>query len=133
MNIFDLIGLNLGGQETQVQGQSPAIPGLGQLNNSGIPHAGNAGGLGGNKPLSTAEKFDFGLQGANSLLQGFLGLEQLGLAKDQYNFQRDAFNKNYDANRRTTNARLADRQATRNIDNPNSTPVQEYMKRYGIQ
>jgi len=132
MNILDLQSLVLGGNQNR---NSPNIPGLGQVNNQGLSHTTDVLGdsLNIGNGLSGMEKFQVGAKGLNSILQGFLGLKQLNLANDQLKFQKDAFNKNFDSQRRLTNAELRDRQATRNIDVAGSTPVDEYMNKYGIQ
>lgn len=74
------------------------------------------------------------LSGVSAGLQGFMGMKQLGLAKDQLNFQKQSFNKNYDAQKRTTNTQLRDRQAQRHRQNPNTyVSPSEYMKQNGIR
>jgi len=74
------------------------------------------------------------LQGANTLLGGYMGFKQLGLMKDQLDFQKKAFNKNYESQKRLTNASLRDRQQRRYYENPDfyQSP-DEYMKQNGVQ
>lgn len=61
-----------------------------------------------------------GIQGLSALAQGWLGFQQLGLAKDSLAFQKDAFNKNYENQRQLTNQQLMDRQRARAAANPNA-------------
>ena len=83
--------------------------------------------------MSGLQMGQLGLGGVNSLLQGYLGFQNLGLAKKQYQSQLDQFNKQWDANKKLTNASLADRQAARVASNPNAyQSVDDYMKKYGI-
>lgn len=93
------------------------------------------GGLGGNNTggMSALQMGQLGLGGVTSLLNGYLGFQNLGLAKKQYQSQLDQFNKQWDANKKLTNASLADRQAARVASNPNAyQSVDDYMKKYGI-
>lgn len=83
--------------------------------------------------MSGLQMGQLGLGGVNSLLQGYLGFQNLSLAKKQYQSQLDQFNKQWDANKKLTNASLADRQAARVASNPNAyQSVDDYMKKYGI-
>ena len=67
------------------------------------------------------------------LLDGYLGMKQFGLAKDQFKFQKNAFNKNFEAQQKTTNSQLEDRQNARNAVNPGAhQSTAEYMSRFGI-
>lgn len=70
---------------------------------------------------------------ASALMNGFLGMQNYGLAKDQFNFQKDAFNKNWAAQSKLTNASLSDRQAARVASNPTAyQSVSDYMKANGV-
>lgn len=60
------------------------------------------------------------IQGVNALAQGWLGFQQLDLAKDTLSFQKEAFNKNYANQRQLTNQQLLDRQRARYAANPNA-------------
>ncbi len=51
--------------------------------------------------------------GASALAQGFLGMQQYGLAKDTLQQQKDQFNANYNNQKTLTNAQLTDRQTAR--------------------
>lgn len=89
--------------------------------------------LGGTGDMSGLQMGQLGLGGVNSLLNGYLGFQNLSLAKKQYQSQLDQFNKQWDANKKLTNASLADRQAARVASNPNAyQSVDDYMKKYGI-
>jgi len=74
------------------------------------------------------------LGGANTLLQGYMGLKQLDMAKDQLDFQKQAFEKNYNAQRQRTNTQLRDRQKRRYYENPDYyASVDEYMAKNGVK
>lgn len=89
--------------------------------------------LGGTGDMSGLQMGQLGLGGVTSLLNGYLGFQNLSLAKKQYQSQLDQFNKQWDANKKLTNASLADRQAARVASNPNAyQSVDDYMKKYGI-
>ncbi len=65
----------------------------------------------------------------SSLLNGYLGFKQLGLAEDNLNFQKDAFSKQFENQRTLTNSELRDRQAARVASNPTAyQSVDDYMK-----
>lgn len=73
------------------------------------------------------------LNAASSMFNAYMGMKQYGLAKDQFAESKKQFGMNFDAQRRTTNASLADRQRTRVLDSPGSfESVAEYMSKYGI-
>lgn len=63
----------------------------------------------------------------------YLALKNYGIAKDMLKSQKDAFNKNYAAQRNLINSSLEDRQRRRVQENPNATPVDEYMAKYGVK
>lgn len=108
------------------------------FNNTSLTGSGGSGGfldsiLGGTGDMSGLQMGQLGLGGVNSLLNGYLGFQNLGLAKKQYQSQLDQFNKQWAANKKLTNASLADRQAARVASNPNAyQSVDDYMKKYGI-
>lgn len=66
------------------------------------------------------------------LLQGFMGLKQLKLAKDMFR-QQQAYAATDLANQaKTVNERLETRQARRVKENPNAMPVNEFMSKYAV-
>lgn len=70
---------------------------------------------------------------ASGLANTFLGYKQYQVAKDTLEQNKRAFNLNFDAQKKTTNAALADRQAARVASNPGAyQSVGDYMKQYGI-
>lgn len=109
---------------------------LGDVSNTGGSFLDSIlGGFGGNNSggMTGLQMGQLGLGGVTSLLNGYLGFQNLGLAKKQYQSQLDQFNKQWDANKKLTNASLADRQAARVASNPNAyQSVDDYMKKYGI-
>lgn len=108
------------------------------FNNTTLTGSGGSGSfldsiLGGTGDMSGLQMGQLGLGGVTSLLNGYLGFQNLSLAKKQYQSQLDQFNKQWDANKKLTNASLADRQAARVASNPNAyQSVDDYMKKYGI-
>lgn len=68
------------------------------------------------------------------LLSAYMGMKQYGLYKDQLNESKRQFGLNFDAQKRTTNAQLEDRQRARLAANPGAyESVADYMSKYGIQ
>lgn len=73
------------------------------------------------------------LGAAQGIGNAWLGMKQYGLAKDQLAFSREQYAKNYEAQQKTVNAQLSDRQAARVASNPGAyQSVGEYMKQNGI-
>lgn len=74
------------------------------------------------------------LGAAQGLFSGYLGLQQLGMAKKAFGENQRQFNLNYDAQRRTTNAALEDRQRARLASNPGAyESIGSYMDRNGVK
>jgi hypothetical protein len=126
--------------ETDMAGLMPTSTPLGgtDLSNAQILQSVNAPGSGSmwDRFFNTRDQQGWGglaLQGASSLANLYMGMKQYGLAKDQLNFQKDSFNKQYAANQQLTNSRLEDRQARRVLENPNATPVADYMSKWGVK
>jgi hypothetical protein len=95
----------------------------------------NSGMLG--KTLANGDKVQgwgaLGLGAAQGILGGYLGLQQLGVAKDTLAANKEQFAKNFAAQQKTTNAALYDRQAARVASNPGAyQSVGDYMKQNGI-
>ena len=68
-----------------------------------------------------------------SIFDGWMGLQQLDLAKDNLDFQKDAFSKQFENQRTLTNSELRDRQAARVASNPTAyQSVDDYMKANGV-
>lgn len=83
--------------------------------------------------LSGLQMGQLGLGAANGLLNGYLGFQNLGLAKSQAKQAQANWDKQWSANVKNTNASLSDRQAARVASNPNAyESVDSYMKKYGI-
>lgn len=81
------------------------------------------------RSLSGLEKFSVGAQGVNSLLSGFLGLKQYGLANKQYKASRDMAERNYRNQVSSYNENLADRQRGRG---QSDEEIASYMSQYGL-
>lgn len=74
------------------------------------------------------------IQLGTGLLQGYIGMKQLGLAEEQFDESKDQFNLNYDAQRSSTNAQLRDRQKARVAANSGAyQSVDEYMNENRIK
>ena len=101
----------------------------------------------GNKPnLSALDKLQNGwsqmnlgqqagaILGGVGSLYGMYNARKTGqLARDQLNFTKDSFNRNFEAQAKTTNAQLADRQNARHARDPKAhASVADYMKKYGV-
>lgn len=74
------------------------------------------------------------LGAASGLLQGFMGMKQYGLAKEGLEESKRQFGLNYDAQKKTTNAALEDRQRARVASNSGAyESVGSYLDRNGIK
>lgn len=73
---------------------------------------------------------------AGGLYNAWMGMKQYGLAKDALDTNKQQFAQNFAAQQKMTNARLADRQASRigssGGTNANYESVGDYMKKYGV-
>ncbi len=70
---------------------------------------------------------------ASGLAGAYFGMQQLGLAKDTLAQNKQQFQLNFDAQKKTTNASLEDRQRARVASNPNAyQSVGAYMQHNGI-
>lgn len=133
---FDLLGSY--GQGANLYNTSPvSYPGV--VTNSaftpmpGMPAAQNSG-LGWNNMLGPDGWGGQALGVAQGLFNGYLGLQRLGMAKDEMKEIKRQFNLNYDAQKRTTNAALEDRQRARIASNPGAyQSVGDYMNQNGIR
>lgn len=128
---------NLFGNDTsQTTGLVPATPGMtGTSILSGAPaNTFNTGSLSDSLgSISGLQLGQLGLGAANGLLSGYLGFQNLGLAKDQARQAQKNWDKQWGANVKSTNAALEDRQKARVASNPNAyESVDSYMKKYGI-
>lgn len=97
---------------------SPSIP---------VPGASNDG-----FDLFSADGLFKSLSGLSDFAGAFASLKGLGLAKDQFNFQKDAFGVNLSNQANLTNSQLSDRQRRRNLENPNSIPLADYLAQFGV-
>lgn len=74
------------------------------------------------------------LAGAQALGSLYLGMKQYGLAKDTLAANKAQFERNFDAQRRTTNAALEDRQRARVASNPGAyQSVGDYMNQNEVR
>lgn len=74
------------------------------------------------------------LGGLGALGKAFMGMQQYGLMKKQLAEGKRQFNLNYDAQKRTTNAALEDRQRARLASNSGAyESLGSYMNKNGIQ
>lgn len=85
-----------------------------------------------NMPFSS--KLGFGLGALSGALDAIGAHRAYKLGKSQLNFQKEQFNRQFDAQKGLTNAELADRQTTRNMQNPGMfMSTAEYMDKYGVK
>lgn len=120
-----------GSNNTSTSGTSvPTVPTLQELQ-TGTGQA--VSGLNTNTGLTGLQMGQLGLGAANGLLSAYLGFSGLNQARQQAKQAQSNWNKQWDANVKTTNASLSDRQAARVASNPTAYEgVDSYMKRYGI-
>lgn len=77
--------------------------------------------------------FDMGLGALQGGLGAYLGFQNLGIAKDTLAQNKRQFDLNFGAQQKTTNTRMADRQASRVAANPVAySAVADYMAKNGI-
>lgn len=83
--------------------------------------------------MSGLQVGQLGLGLGNGLLSGYLGFQNLGVAKNQAKQAQKNWDKQWSANVKNTNGALEDRQRARIASNPNAyESVDSYMKKYGI-
>lgn len=74
-----------------------------------------------------------GLNAAQGLFNGWLGMRQLDMAKKNFNENKRQFNLNFGAQRNLTNSQLEDRQRTRRASQPGQhEDVASYMAKWGV-
>ena len=74
------------------------------------------------------------MAGAQALGSLYMGMKQYGLAKDTLAANKAQFERNFDAQRRTTNAALEDRQRARVASNPGAyQSVGDYMNQNEVR
>lgn len=132
---FDLSNFTPGAVATPVA--NPTVPaGMGDADNGGF-----LGGLFDNffdktdtaTGIKTQGWGGMALSGLQGLGNSYMAMKQFGLAEDALKEQKRQFNINYEAQRKTTNSQLADRQRARVASNPNAYQSEaEYMKKWGI-
>lgn len=126
-----------GGDNTATSGIVPSTPGMAgtSILSGTTPNTFNTDSLGGvSNGLSGLQLGQLGLGLGNGLLSGYLGFQNLGLAKKQANQAQENWDKQWSANVKNTNAALEDRQKARVASNPNAyESVDSYMKKYGIK
>jgi hypothetical protein len=133
------------GQPDYLASLSPTIAPLGNnvpaLGESGAGGGGfsdwfNNSGILGSKLTDGTQVQGWGMPALNvasGLTNAYFGLQQYNLAKDTLNQNKKQFQLNFDAQRKTTNASLADRQNARVASNPGAyQSVSDYMGKYGI-
>ena len=70
---------------------------------------------------------------ASGLLQGFMGMQNYGLAKEQLALQREAYETNTANQKKLVNSQLEDRQRARVASNSGAyQSVSDYMRQNGI-
>lgn len=110
----------------------PTTPGMSGVDITGTGSNQFQTGLGVQSP-SALQYGTAGLGALQGLASLYLGFGNANTAKKQASQAQSNWNKQWDANVKTTNASLADRQNARLASNPNAyESVDSYMKKYGI-
>ena len=136
MGYFDNLFSQSFQPNSYLQGQGPLAsygsnPTTALINNAGNTDWFSWNNLMGNKNTIGTLPALFGM--GNSIMDGWLGMEKLDLAKDSLNFQKDAFSKQFENQRSLTNTEMQDRQAARVASNPTAyQSVDAYMKANGV-
>lgn len=95
------------------------------------PNSFNTSGL--NNSMSGLQMGQLGLGLGSGLLNGYLGFQNLKVAKDQARQAQQNWDKQWNANVKSTNTALSDRQRARVASNAGAyESVDSYMKKYGI-
>ena len=105
-----------------------------------MPDGATAGGAGGTDWLTMlmGKEGQAGLAGplaslGSSLMSGFMGMQNYGLAKDQLAFQKEAYATNLENQKKTVNTQLEDRQRARIVSNANGyQSLDDYMNKNGV-
>lgn len=108
---------------------------MGQGLNTGLPASASTGSSFMPELFGNGKGLNLALGGVNALsglANVWNGMRQFDLQKDMFNFQKGAYNTDLANQSKLTNERLSTRQQTRNLDNPNTTPVADYMAKYGV-
>ena len=138
---------SMGGYGLNANGASIATPGLtgglGNINQPGGIFSGigqwmkDSGFLSQRDPNTGVQTQGWGglaLGGAQALGSLYMGMKQYGLAKDTLAANKAQFERNFDAQRRTTNAALEDRQRARVASNPGAyQSVGDYMNQNEVR
>ena len=113
-----------------------AVPGLGNNELQFMSGMDLGGGSGGGMFSNFLGKDGWGglaLGGAQTLMNGWMGMKKLDLAKQQLAENKRQFDMNWGAQKNLTNNRLALAQQVRASANPNAQQVAEYMKQWGVK
>ena len=95
--------------------------------NQGLFGFGDAAGMSG------LQMGQLGLGALSGLANGYFGFQNMKLAQNQAKQAQQNWDKQWNANVKSTNTSLADRQKARVASNPNAyESVDSYMKKYGI-
>ena len=70
---------------------------------------------------------------ANSLMNGWFGMEKLDVAKSQLKENKRQFNLNFGSQAALTNSRLADRQNRRMEEGRARMGTDQYLSNYGVK
>ena len=130
------LGRGTGSFEDMYSGKSSAFGGQGVNSTNRL---GEAVGTAGANAQTAWGKMSYGERGTAMLgaatgLYGAYNARKSGkLAREQLNFTKDSFNRNFEAQAKTTNSQLADRQNARHARDPKAhASVSDYMKKYGV-
>ena len=142
---FDFASSPTGGLGLQTNGAMITTPsltgGVGQAPGGMWGRVGNwardSGFLGSRDPTTGVQTQGWGglaLSGAQALGSLYMGMKQYGLAKDTLAANKAQFERNFEAQRRTTNAALEDRQRARVASNPGAyQSVGDYMNQNEVR
>ena len=87
----------------------------------------------GAKVIKTQGCGDMAMQGLQGLGNSYMGMKQFGLAEDALKEQKRQFDINFQAQRKSINSQLSDRQLARVASNPTAYQSEaEYMKKWGV-
>ena len=83
--------------------------------------------------MDSFQKMNQVASGVKGLWDAYNGYKNNKMINKQLNFSMDMANKQYEANRKSINSQLEDRQARRYAEQPHAhQSVADYMKKYGV-
>ena len=98
----------------------------GGMPSTGVPAVSQKGGIG-NIDMGK------GLEALAGIVNAYIGLKELSLAKKDFNFRRDSWNKQFTAQKNLVNNQLEDRNNRRLREGLTTRSTADFMAQYGVK